>query len=402
MRKIYLLIFAAFSLTTALAQTTVSFTADKDNTIYSAFTNSSNGSGDFFFVGRQGPQHSSSLVRALLHFNVSSIPAGAVINSATLTLYPNKTGGASTGIALHKLSEDWGEGASNASGLEGQGAEAQAGDATWNANFYSTTSWSTPGGTFDANQTAVTSDVSPGTAVVISNAGLVADVQSWINNASTNFGWIIRASDETPTNSAKRFVSRNSGTIAQRPTLSITYTAGSVPVTLKSFAATLKNGSALLEWKTATEINNKLFDIEHSTNGTSFRTVGKVNGSGNSTKELSYSFTHSNIGSGKHYYRLAQYDFDGAVKYSQVVLVTFSKTGQLQVKPNPAASFINVTASSALNGTTYFITSSLGQVVKKGILSSQQIDVQQLPSGQYWLSVEAGKGDILRTGFMKK
>jgi hypothetical protein len=179
-------------------------------------------------------------------------------------------------------------------------------------------------------------------------------------------------------------------------------TAGSLPVTLKSFSASLRNNSAVLQWKTETEVNNKYFDVEHSSDGVSFTAVGKVNGSGSATRENTYAFTHANISGGKHYYRLAQYDFDGAVKYSQVVLVSLNKGGLLQVKPNPATSFIKLTASTALDGAPYFITSSSGQVVKKGVLSGQQIDVQQLPSGQYWLSVEATRGDALKTGFIKK
>lgn len=179
-------------------------------------------------------------------------------------------------------------------------------------------------------------------------------------------------------------------------------TAATLPVTLKSFSVSVKNNSSILQWITSTEINNKFFNIEHSADGKSFNTVGTVNGKGNTTNESSYTFTHNNMVSGRNFYRLAQHDFDGAVKYSQVIFVSVNNSGGvLQVKPNPANAFINLTASAALTGAKYYITSSAGQVVKQGVLSSQQIDVQKLSAGQFWLKIFTAEGEPLQTTFIK-
>ena len=112
MRKIYLLAAGSIFFSFIHAQTTVNIVADRDNTMYSISGNS-NGLGDYFFAGRSGPLNSNSLQRALLHFDLSSIPAGSVISSATLTLYFSMTAAVSTGVDLHKVTADWGEGTSH-------------------------------------------------------------------------------------------------------------------------------------------------------------------------------------------------------------------------------------------------------------------------------------------------
>ena len=400
MKKFYSFILCLTSFIYGTAQTTLSIVADKDNTIFSGAVNNSNGAGIYFFAGRNGASNGNSIQRALLHFNLGNIPAGSTITSATLSLFCNKVGFTTTGIALYKLTSDWGEGTSDAEGNEGPGVTATTGDATWNQRFYPTSNWSTPGGSYISTFTTTTAAVNAGTTVSVSGAGLLADVQNMVNNPTANFGWLIAASDEEPTNTAKRFVSRNNSIAAQRPTLNITYTA-SLPVNLKGFSATLKTNNAVLVWKTATEINNKYFDVEHSVNGVNFTSVGRVTGGGSSSTERTYTFIHATIAKGKNYYRLAQYDLNGDVKYSQVIVLSANGSVKLQIKPNPATSVITVTASSAIDGSQYSIRSSTGQVIKKGILSSQQINVQQLSAGQYYLILESA-GEILQSTFIKK
>lgn len=400
MRNLYIVLLILFT-HVAGAQTTVSIVADKDNTIYSGTPNNSNGSGAYFFAGRNGANNDNSLQRALLHFNVSNIPAGAVISSATLTLYPNKVGASPTGIALHKLSQDWGEGASDAAGNEGPGIAAQPGDATWNSSFYPSTSWSTPGGAFVSTQTAATGNVIAGTPIVISNDGLVADVQSWVNSSTTNFGWIIRASDESAANSAKRFVSRNNSTVSQRPTLSVTYT-NTLPITLQTFSATVRQNDALLKWSTATEIDNDHFEIEHSIDGKDFSTIAHVMAGGSSNTKQEYSYTHQNLTAAKHFYRIVDVDKSGNKRFSQIISLSVEGKVALQIFPNPVTSFITVTASSLLQGSEFTVSSLTGQLVLRGLITQQQIDVNKLLPGQYLFSVKTKNGDLVKTPFLKR
>lgn len=179
-------------------------------------------------------------------------------------------------------------------------------------------------------------------------------------------------------------------------------TATVMPVTLQTFSGSASNNSTILHWRTAIEVNNKYFDIEHSLDGKNFLSVGRVEGNGSSTLEHAYSFTHTGLSSGKHFYRIAQQDLNGIVKYSQIILVTVNATTTLQIRPNPATLFISITASSVLKGNEFSINSYSGQVVMKGKISDQQINVQNLSSGQYWLILKTNSGELLKAQFLKK
>ena len=56
-----------------------------------------------------------------------------------------------------------------------------------------------------------------------------------------------------------------------------------LPIELLSFDGKIKDGTSYLTWKTASEINNDYFEIEKSTDGINFESIGKVTGAGNST-----------------------------------------------------------------------------------------------------------------------
>ena len=107
-----------------------------------------------------------------------------------------------------------------------------------------------------------------------------------------------------------------------------------LPVELTSFEAVAKNGSVLLTWETATEVNNYGFDVEASTSSaTGFEKIGFVSGHGNSNSPNSYSFVASPYQS----YRLKQIDTDGGFEYSEVISASgvLAKTEMYQNHPNP-------------------------------------------------------------------
>jgi hypothetical protein len=123
-------------------------------------------------------------------------------------------------IELHRLLADWGEGTSHAGGGEGGGAPATPNDATWRHRFYDTIFWTTQGGDFSVTVSASQS-VGLAGQYTWSSAPMVADVQSWLDNPASNFGWLVLG-DESAAATAKRFDTRES---ASPPVLSIQYTA---------------------------------------------------------------------------------------------------------------------------------------------------------------------------------
>jgi hypothetical protein len=159
----------------------------------------------------------------LLAFDLTShLPAGATIVSVTLQLQMVQTSSGAQTVELHKVQANWGEGASNAGGAGGGGgSDAQANDATWIHTFFPTSTWSKPGGDFSAAVSGATSIDGVGSYTWGSSAGMVADVQSWLDTPASNFGWLFMGNEDTD-KTAKAFASRESGA-ATRPQLTIIY-----------------------------------------------------------------------------------------------------------------------------------------------------------------------------------
>ena len=124
----------------------------KDNTLYEyvpADGDRSNGIGDHFFAGKTAMGY---IRRGVLAFDIAgSVPPGSTITSVSLTMHMSRTAlsNART-VELHRLLADWGEGTSDATANEGQGAPATANDATWRHRFYNTIFWTTKAETFPA------------------------------------------------------------------------------------------------------------------------------------------------------------------------------------------------------------------------------------------------------------
>ena len=206
------------------AQQQVTLAPSKDNTLYQTNDGStSNGAGDYLFVGRVSSQGGGALRRAVMRFDLAgSIPPNASITGVTLTLRMSKTISGSQSVALHKLTADWGEAASNANANEGSGATAGTGDATWVHRFFNTASWATAGGDFSPATSASAAVNAIGNYTWGSTTQMVADVQGWLSTPASNFGWIL-IGDESTLGSAKRFDSRENPVAANRPKLTVTY-----------------------------------------------------------------------------------------------------------------------------------------------------------------------------------
>lgn len=212
--------FLFFAGTFLSAQTTVNITADKDNTLYESTSgNLSNGVGVHTFFGNT---NNNQIRRTVLHFDLSTLPPNAVISNATLTIQVNKQRGGVDTAYVHLLNSDWGEGNSNAgSSNDGGGTTSASGDATWIHTFFSTSSWTNPGGDF-AGRSSATTVVSGNGSFSFSSAQLASDVQGWADGTVANNGWIILG-NENRSGSAKRMLSHENSISTQRPTLSVTY-----------------------------------------------------------------------------------------------------------------------------------------------------------------------------------
>jgi hypothetical protein len=218
----------------------VSILPSKDNTIFENVPNNSGGGAAGIF---SGTNNAPSRRRGLIAFDIASnVPAGSTITGVELSMYlANAPNTNNQSIGLHRLSANWGENTSDTSSPTvsgaGNGVPAAANDATWNENFFGNSMWPAAGATGNFNVTASASAVVGGPIdnqhKWLSTGALVSDVQGWLNNPATNFGWAIINANETSAQTMKAFYSRqatlNSGgtgsaiDLAWRPTLTTTF-----------------------------------------------------------------------------------------------------------------------------------------------------------------------------------
>jgi hypothetical protein len=175
-----------------------------------------------------------------------------------------------------------------------------------------------------------------------------------------------------------------------------------VPVELKSFTATVNNsGQVVLNWTTATEINNQMFQIERKLVGDNFEKIGHVPGFGTTTEPKSYSFIDEDVSAGTYDYRLKQIDFNGAFEYSNEIEVVVSSPVEFalgQNYPNPFNPTTKIEYSVPATGNVKLtIHNLIGEEV--ALLVNGQVeagfyettfDAFNLPSGMYLYKLQAG------------
>jgi len=91
-----------------------------------------------------------------------------------------------------------------------------------------------------------------------------------------------------------------------------------LPVELESFTATVLNNSVELNWRTASEMNNKGFDIERSAKSGSWQKIGYAKGNGSSNVPVNYTYKDRILQPGNYEYRLKQIDFNGDFNYYEL------------------------------------------------------------------------------------
>lgn len=141
-----------------------------------------------------------------------------------------------------------------------------------------------------------------------------------------------------------------------------------LPIELLSFTGHSEGKRNVLEWTTATEINNDYFTLEKSDNGVYFEALNEVDGAGNSSILINYlSYDHTPI-NGTTYYRLKQTDFNGQFKYSSIIGVE-NKLNTVAVdnfRPNPTSDNINFNFYTPIKGEVQIeIYDYVGKLVKK-------------------------------------
>lgn len=186
-----------------------------------------------------------------------------------------------------------------------------------------------------------------------------------------------------------------------------------IPVELTSFSASVEKGLVLLNWTTATENQNRGWDVEKAI-GKDWTKIGFVEGAGTTTEPLTYSFTDGITSAGKVEYRLKQIDFDGTYSYSSAVSVEIDATPEefslQQNYPNP---FNPETTIKFELPYTSFVNLSIYNLIgeKVATLVNEQLEQgvhfinfkgNNLASGLYVYRLSAGEVSFTKTMMLLK
>jgi hypothetical protein len=117
-----------------------------------------------------------------------------------------------------------------------------------------------------------------------------------------------------------------------------------LPVNLISFNGALNGSIAKLNWVVSNEVNLSHYELERSSNGTSYAAIANVTARGNTSglEDYIYQDNIAGLGVNKIYYRLKIVDKNGVVKYSNIVIVRLNGIKISTIYPNPIADFVRV------------------------------------------------------------
>jgi hypothetical protein len=174
-------------------------------------------------------------------------------------------------------------------------------------------------------------------------------------------------------------------------------TTSILPIELLSFKPQCLGNDAFIRWITASESNNSYFNIERSVNGIDFVSIAQIQGAGNSSGMIEYSYLDIQKPDGLVYYRLKQVSFDGiSYDFEPVSLNCNIETSSIKVIPNPFKGKISIIGSLP-NVTQIDIFNGNGALVyndTRNITNSTELDLNFLVPGIYLLRLTESDGKV--------
>lgn len=176
--------------------------------------------------------------------------------------------------------------------------------------------------------------------------------------------------------------------------------AAPLPVELTRFEARPEAEGVALRWETASELNNELFEVQHSADGRQFRVLDEVPGAGTTLLAMQYDYLHQAPLTGSNYYRLRQVDYDGRYDFSPVRVVEWGgaagSAGDWSLRPTVTSDLIHLIRREVRGEGRWSIIGPSGRLVREGSIGADTdmlpIDVASLPPGIWLLQVRTRQG----------
>ncbi|MEY3052254.1 MAG: hypothetical protein RLY31_2039 [Bacteroidota bacterium] len=179
----------------------------------------------------------------------------------------------------------------------------------------------------------------------------------------------------------------------------VTLSNAPLPLHLTAFHGHCENTANFLDWETTQEVQTDRFDIERSTDGHSWETLGSVQASMHTDHTVRYSFQDA-MPLPSAYYRLKMLDLDGTFNYSWIVALSrqglVQSSGHMTLFPNPCRQLLLASLPPEAAGPSRVtVTGMEGQVLQSFIVDNRSdridLDLSTLPAGTFILSVQTEK-----------
>ena len=174
-------------------------------------------------------------------------------------------------------------------------------------------------------------------------------------------------------------------------------TAGPLPIKILSFNASKLGTDVLVSWVTATESNSRNFEVQRSTDGINWETIGTVAAAGNSNIDRNYSFIDTKPVKGTNYYRLRLNDLDSRFTFSDTRVVIFGSASidGIKILPNPTMDRVYITTTSSSNLQSVMVYSADGKLMQQNqnFVTGGNVDMSQLSAGTYIFKITDKEGN---------
>lgn len=173
-----------------------------ESTVYENEPNSNGGSYSLYCIGNHA---TDATRRGYARFTLPEIPAGAIVTRVVYDFTQDRVrmfgeGPKSANIEIRRVTESWAEGTGVQGGGPCGGGEFVVAGVTWNTRPAVNAALSATAFLPVTNETAILIDTDIGE----DDDGLIADVQTWVDDPSLNFGWEFRVTEEDVADNARR------------------------------------------------------------------------------------------------------------------------------------------------------------------------------------------------------
>lgn len=237
--------------------------------------------------------------------------------------------------------------------------------------------------TYNATTHILTVNIDGGGAELTYDLGATYNLNTYFGGATLNYTWSAGEYGATNLQTIGPAGSNIFGTMGRNPCTGVV-----MPVSFLSFSGVKTNEVVILNWSTATELNNEKFIIERSNGNSVWQAIGEVEGAGTSTLITDYNFVDYAPLQETAYYRLRQVDFDGAAYYSNVIAV---QTGSqsVSIMPNPFDDALTISADAGkMNVKIHDVLGKLVYEISRESNDGTLNIAPELHSGAYIITVQ--------------